>query len=434
MTIDYRDDRISSILQGIAIRVEREVITPDPRFITRRTHRRHRRRRHELVSIAAALVVIAGAITASVVLPGSSTRTPIAVASYPVRFEHTRLVVKDLLEVQKNAATIAKSKITSLQLPVTSVNNSSIAFGDGRVWVLDDAGGSAPAPCGTLVAVNVASVKVSGSVPISLCPQAVAYGAGSVWVLSSQINVTGYQLVRVDPSTLTVRSTTIIDGGNGGITPQGDTGVKYEDVSVDGNDVIAAIQGPTGNGELFEVDATSGAIAASVTVPSADGPVTALGANNAAVWVGTANGWVLSFDPRSGVLSSGHRLGARIASLAASNSGAWVTANVPVSADAGYPGLDTLRLDPTTGTITKDTGLPMVFVSTDGTSVWVLSSAAPYGSAAGLVANIDPKTGDMNEQTELPVENVNFPNALGVYEGSAWVINDDGGKLTRVNP
>jgi hypothetical protein len=107
---------------------------------------------------------------------------------------------------------------------------------------------------------------------------------------------------------------------------------------------------------------------------------------------------------------------------------------VPVSADAGYPGLDTLRLDPTTGTITKDTGLPMVFVSTDGTSVWVLSSAAPYGSAAGLVANIDPKTGDMNEQTELPVENVNFPNALGVYEGSAWVINDDGGKLTRVNP
>jgi len=431
MTIDYQDDSISSILQEIATRVEREVITPDPRFITQRTRRRQRRR---LVSVAAALVIIAGAITTSVVLTSSSRRTPIAVASYPVRFENTRLVVKDLLEVQKNTATIAKSKITSLQLPVTSANNSSIAFGDGSVWVLDDAAGNAPAPCGKLVAVNAATVAVRGSVPISLCPQAVAYGAGSVWVLSSQINVTGYQLVQIDPSTLTVRSTTIIDGGSGGITPQGDTGVKYEDVSVDGNDVIAAIQGPTGDGELFEVNATSGAIVSSVTVPSVDGPVTALGTNSAAVWVGTANGWVLSFEPQSGVLSSGHRLGARIASLAASNSGVWVTANVPVPSNANFPGLDALRLDPVTGTITKDMGLPMVFVSTDGTSVWVLSSAAPYTSAAGLVANIDPATGDMNEQVELPVENDQYPNALGVYEGSAWVINDDGGTLTKVSP
>jgi hypothetical protein len=134
------------------------------------------------------------------------------------------------------------------------------------------------------------------------------------------------------------------------------------------------------------------------------------------------------------VLSSGHRLGARIASLAASNSGVWVTANLPVSANANFPGLDTLRLDPVTGTITKDTGLPMVFVSTDGTSVWVLSSAGPYSSAAGLVANIDPATGVMNEQTELPVDIENPPNTLGVYEGSAWVINDDGGELMRVNP
>jgi hypothetical protein len=430
MTNDYQDDRISSILQEMAARVEREVITPDPRFITQRNRRRQRR---QLVSVAAALVVIAGAITASVVLSGSS-RTPVAVASYPVRFENTRLVVKDLLEVQQNTANIAKSKITSLQLPATSANNSSIAFGDGRVWVLDDTGGNAPSSCGTLVAVNAVTVAVSGSVPISLCPQAVAYGAGSVWVLSSRINMTGYQLVQVDPSTLTVRSTTIIEGGTNGITPQGNTGVKYEDVSVDGNDVIAAIQGPTGSGELFEVDATSGTVVASVAVPSADGPVTALGTNSAAVWVGTANGWVLSFDPRSGALSRGHRLGARIASLAASNSGVWVTANVPVPADASYPGLDTLRLDPVTGTITKDTGLPMVFVSTDGTSVWVLSSAAPYSSAAGLVANINPTTGDMNEQTDLPVRNDNFPNTLGVYEGSAWVINVDGGTLTKVSP
>jgi len=438
MTNEHQRDRIGSLLQGMATHIEREVVPPDPRFITQRTDRHQRRQRYRLLSLAAA-VLVAGAIAAGVVLPGSTARhragtgRSVAVASYPVRFGNVRLVVKDLPAIQKNTTTIASSNITALQLPVISANYSSIAFGDGSAWVLEHTGGSAPAPCGKLVAVNVSSATVSGSVPISLCPDAVAYGAGSVWVLSFQIGVTGYQLVQVDPSTLAVRSTITLAGGSGGITPQGDTGAKYLFVTVDGSHVIAAIQGKTGNTELVEVNATNGTIIRSVTVPAPDGPVTGLGANSSAVWVGTANGWVLSFNPRNGALSSGQHLGTRVVSLSAANSGVWVTVNLPVPANAPYPGLDTLRLDPRTGRITLDTGLPMVFVSTDGTSVWVLGSAPPYRSAAGLLGNVNPTTGAMSMDAELPVESYKTPDTLGVYQGSAWVINDSLGTLTKVS-
>ncbi|MDA8182884.1 MAG: hypothetical protein M0035_00385 [Actinomycetota bacterium] len=439
MTDEHQSDRIGLLLRGMATRIEREVVPPEPRSITQQTERHQRRQRYRLVALVTAAVLVAGAVAASVVLPGSTaTRQPgagrlLGVASYPIRFGNVRLVVKDLPAIQKNTPAITSSNITSLQLPALSTNHSSIAFGDGSVWVLEHTGASAPAACGKLVALNAASARIRGSVAIALCPDAVAYGAGSLWVLSFQIGVTGYQLVQVDPSTLSVTSTLTLDGGSGGITPQGDTGAKYLFVTVDGSDVVAAIQGRAGKSELVEISAANGAIIRSVELPALDGPVSALGANSSAVWVGTANGWVLSFNPQSGALSGGQRLGTRVASLSAAKTGVWVTVNLPVPANAPYPGLDTLRLDPTTGRITRDTGLPMTFVSTDGTSVWVLGSAPPYRSAAGLLGKVNPTTGAMSTDAELPVESYKTPDTLGVYQGSAWVINDGLGTLTKVS-
>ncbi|MHB8320351.1 MAG: hypothetical protein ACYDEP_14190 [Acidimicrobiales bacterium] len=439
MTDEHLNDRIGSLLQGVATRIEREVVPPDPRLITDWTARHQRRQRYRLLSLAAAVVLVTGGLAAAVVLPGSTMKRhagvgrAVAVASYPVRFGNVQLVVKDLPAVLSKTPTIANSIIKSLQLPVVSANHSSIAFGDGSVWVLEHTDASVRAPCGRLVAVNASSVTVRGSVAIPLCPDAVAYGAGSVWVLSSQIGATGYQLVQVDPSTLTVRSTVTLEGGSGGVKPQGDTGAKYLFVTVQGSEVVVALQGRTGRAELVQVDATNRSVVRSVRVPAVDGPVTALGANSAGIWAGTANGWVMSFNPRSGVLSSAHRLGTRVVSLSAANSGVWVTVNLPVPANAPYPGLDTLRLDPRTGSIAKDTGLPMVFVSTDGASVWVLGSAPPYQSAAGLLGNVDPASGAMSVVVELRVMSYETPDALGVYRGSVWVINDALGTLTKVS-
>ena len=439
MATDHRDDQIASVLGTLATRVEQAVVPPDVGFIAQRSRRLERGRRHRRISVAASVaVVVAGAITAAVVVPGHG-RPPAprhieAVPSHVVRFGNVQLVVKDLPAVVRHTSSIPPSDVTSLHLPLASANHAAIAFGAGNVWVLEHMGGSAPAPCGKLVAVGATSAQVVASVPIALCPDALAYGAGSVWVLSSQIGMPGYQVVRVDPSTFSVRSTVTIDVGPGGITPQGDTGVKYQFVTVSGGQVVVAAQDPRGAAQLTSLDAATATVTRSVTLPRSDGPVTGLGAAGGTVWVGTANGWVISFDPRSGALSRGVRLGTRVASLSAAGSELWVTVNVPVPAAATYPGLDTLRLDPTTAKIAQDTGLPMVFVSTDGTSVWALGSAPPYGSDAGLLAKISPTPGTMSEKAQLPVTAYNVPDTLGVSAGTAWVINDGAGTLTRVSP
>ena len=440
MATEHGDDPIGSVLRDVATAVERAVVPPDVRFIAQRARRLEHRRRYRRVSVAAlvVLIVVGATAAAAVVLPGHR-RPPgpagiAAVPSHVARFGDVQLVVKDLPVVARRATSIPASNVTSLHLPVASANHASVAFGAGNVWVLEHTATGTSAPCGRLVAVRATSAQVVGSVPIDLCPDALAYGAGSVWVLSSKIGVTGYQLVRVDPSTFTVRSTLDLDGGPGDVTPQGDTGVKDQFVTVGSGQVVVAVQEPSGAAQLTALDEATATVTRSVTLPRSDGPVTGLGAAGSTVWVGTANGWVISFDPSSGALSRSVRLGTRVASLAAAGSELWVTVNVPVPPHATYPGLDTLRLDPTTGKIAQDTGLPMTFVSTDGTSVWALGSAPPYRSDAGLLAKIAAVAGTMSDKAQLPVTGYNVPDTLGVYAGTAWVINDLAGTLTRISP
>ena len=190
-----------------------------------------------------------------------------AVPSHVVRFGNVQLVVKDLPAVARHASSISPSEVTSLHLPFASANHASIAFGAGKVWVLEHTATGGSAPCGRVVAVGATSAQVVASVPVSRCPDALAFGAGSLWVLSSQIGVTGYQVVRVDASTFTVRSTVTIDGGPGGVTPQGDTGVKYQFVTVSGGQVVAAVQQPSGAAQLTALDAPTATVTRSVTLP-----------------------------------------------------------------------------------------------------------------------------------------------------------------------
>lgn len=444
MATDHSHDPIGSVLRDMATRVEQTVVPPDVRLIAQRARHLERARWHRWLAVAASVVLVAGAsavavaVAVAVVVAGRgrppAARHLVAVPSHAVRFGDVEFVVKDLPAVARRVSSIPPSDVTSLHLPVASANHASIAFGAGNVWMIEHTDAGTSAPCGRLVAVGIASAQVVGSVPIDLCPDALAYGAGSVWVLSSQIGVTGYQLDQVAPSTLTVRSTLTIDGGPDGVTPQGDTGVKYQFVTVSGGQVIVAVQEPTGVAQLTALDAATATVTKSVALPQPDGPVTGLGTAGGTVWVGTANGWVMSFDPSTGALSHGVRLGTRVASLSAAGSELWVTVNLPVPPHATYPGLDTLRLDPTTGTVAQDTGLPMTLVSTDGTSVWALGSAPPYGSDGGLLAKINPTAGTMIAKARLPTTRYDVPDTLGVHAGMAWIINDGAGTLTRISP
>jgi hypothetical protein len=285
--------------------------------------------------------------------------------------------------------------------------------------------------CGKLIRVNTRTLNVTGSVPFRLCPSAVAFGDGAVWVLSFQIGVRGYQVARIDPSTLGVTFVTTIDRS---ITPAGDTGAKYMFLTVAGGRIFAAVQGRLGGAQVTALDTTSGKPAYSATLPATYGPLTALTANHEAVWAGTFNGWVLRIDPLTGSISAARHLGTRVASLSASSTGIWVSVNLPVPARATYPGLDILRLSPTTGSLKQDTGLPMTFVAADGSDVWALGSAPPYASGAGLVAQINPVTGAILRKANLPAPRAQAPDTIGVYQGTVWVLNDFLGTITRIAP
>jgi len=428
-------DRIGNLLEDVAVRVEHQVAPPDVGVIRRRSVRRHRRR---LLAGGAAVVVAVGLVSAGVGLatqgPGSRSGPTQGVASYPVHFGNFQYVVKDLPAIKKRTASIPAADISSVSLPVVTPDYAAIAFGAGRVWVLESRMGLDCRDCGALAAISPSSLAVVGSVPLSSYPDSLTYGAGSVWVLSSSIGVAGYDLTQVDPSTLTVQSTTVLDAGPGGVTPQGDTGAKYAFVTVWGNDVVTTFEGADGRSQIFVITATSRQLVSSMTVPATDGPVTALASNSAGVWIGTTAGWVLLVDPGIGSITDEQHLGARVVSLAASEEAVWVTLNLPVPSDAKDPHLDLLRLDPASGRLESDTGLPMLYVATDGSSVWALGTSSPYVSDEGLIGEIDPSTGELVAQAQLPTRGYQVPDTVGVDDGAAWVINDFLGTLTKVRP
>ncbi len=330
---------------------------------------------------------------------------------------------------------LGSSHIKTSHLSVASPDYASIAFGDGGVWVLTyPVSGKATSSCGRLLRVSAATAAVTGAVPIPLCPDGVAYGQGSVWVLSFAIDVRGYQLVRVNPATLAIESVTRIDAGRHGVTPRGDTGAKYLFVTATKSLVFAAVQDPRGRSQIVAVDPATGNVATKLTLSPSEA-ATALGVNHDAVWVGTDSGRVLGLDPATGAVRFARRVGTRVISLSASGRGVWVTVNVPAPPRSPVPGLDVLRLDPATGAIVTDTDLPMIFVATDGSSVWALSSAPPFSSDSGLVAQVNPATGVIVKRAELPTMlGSQPPYTIGVYRGSAWVINDFLRTLTKISP
>jgi hypothetical protein len=427
---DIRPDPVAQALREGAAHVAAQTTTPPWSLVAERYTRRNRQRLRRIsFATGAVLATAAIAVAVAVLLPAGGHR-PEAEA-HPVRFGNHILMVRDLLAIQKAATPVPSARVVTRALRLKTPNYASLAFGAGSVWVLSPVGSQSGSPCGRLVRVNSATLNLTGSVPFRLCPSAITYGDGAVWVLSFQIGVQGYQVARVDPATLDVTFVATIDHS---ISPAGDTGAKYMFLTVADGKVFAAVQGRLGGAQITALDAASGKPVHSTALPPAYGPLTALAANDKGVWAGTFNGWVLGIDPRTGSIRAAQHLGTRVASLSASSTGIWVSVNLPVPLRATYPGLDILRLSPVTGSLKDDTGLPMTFVAASGPDVWALSSAPPYSSDAGLVAQINPANGAITKKAHLTAPTTRAPDTIGVYQGTVWVLNDFLGTITRIDP
>jgi outer membrane protein assembly factor BamB len=427
---DIKPDPVAQALREGAAQVAAQTTTPPWPLVAERQARRNKQRLRR-ISLATGAVLAAAAITvAFAVLPSAGRYRPRAEA-HPVRFGNHILMVRDLLAAQKAATPVPRARVVTRALQVKTPNYASLAFGAGSAWVLSPAGSQTGSSCGKLVRVNTATLNATGSIPFRLCPSAVAYGDGAVWVLSFQIGARGYQVARVDPATLGVAFVTTVDES---ITPAGDTGAKYMFLTVADGKVFAAVQSRLGGAQITALDATSGKPVYSATLPSSYGPLTALAANDKGVWAGTFDGWVLRLDPHTDSIRTAQHLGTRVASLSASSTGIWVSVNLPVPSRAIYPGLDILRLSPSTGSLKDDTGLPMTFVAANGSDVWALSSAPPYTSDAGLVAQINPANGAITKKAHLTAPTAQAPDTIGVYQGTVWVLNDFLDTITRIAP
>jgi hypothetical protein len=425
-------DPVGQLLRERVISLSTEVSVPDWQLVVRqRPPGRQNNRISRVILIAGAAFVAAIVAVAVIVLP--RTGSHYQARAHHVKFGNYILAVRDLPLAEKAAPALSGTHLLSRTMPLKTSNYASIAFGAHSVWLLAPLGAQTGSPCGKLVRVNATSAEVTGSVPIRLCPAAVAYGDGSVWVLSFQIGVRGLQLTQVNPATFAIISENTIAGGRHGITPAGDTGAKYMFVAATNGRIFLAVQ-DHGGGEIMVVNASSRRVTRMVTIPAGDGPITAMGSNSSYLWAGTANGWILALDPATGIVHIAKHLGTYVVSVSASAVSVWISVNLPVPSHASYPGLDILRLDPSTGALEEDTGLPMTFVATDGSSVWALGSAPPYASEAGLVVQIDPANGAILHRVHIPAPGYNVPDTIGVYMDHAWVVNDFLGVLTRVSP
>jgi hypothetical protein len=427
---DLVPDPVARALREGAAHVAAQTTTPPWPLVAER-HTRRNKQRLRRISLAAGAVLAAAAITVAVavLLPAGGHRPQ--AAAHPVRFGNHILMVRDLLAIQKTARPVPSARAVTRTLQLKTPNHAALTFGAGSAWVLSPAGSQSGPVCGKLIRVSTRSLNVTGSVPFRLCPSAVAFGDGAAWVLCFQIGVRGYQVARIDPVTLGVTFVTTIDRS---ITPAGDTGAKYTFLTVAGGKVFASVQGRLGRAQITTLDTTSGKPVYSAAFPSAYGPLTALAANNKAVWAGTFNGWILRIDPLTDSVSAARHLGTRVASLSVSSTSIWASVNLPVPARAAYPGLDILRLSPLTGALKDDTGLPMTFLAAGGSGVWALGSAPPYASDAGLVAQINTATGAITQKAHLSAPRAQAPDTIGVYQGTVWVLNDFLGTITRIAP
>ncbi|HEY1320366.1 MAG TPA: hypothetical protein VGF32_08970 [Streptosporangiaceae bacterium] len=425
-------DPVGQLLRDRAGSVSAEVGLPDWRGVIEQQARLRTRRLVRRASFAVTVMALAAAL-AVLLLPAfrAGQAAPLA-GPHHVRFGHYHLMVRDLPAAARAPGVRLASQVMQRALPVRAVNQASVAFGHGSAWVL--AAKTAARPCGGVIRVSTAKVAAMASLPVKLCPNAVSYGAGSVWVLSSQAGVAGYHLAQVNPDTLATTWTTTIDGGRRGVTPTAGTGAASALTAATSHSLYVAVPHQDGGAQISVLDTSDRRVTSMITIPAGDGQVTALGASETTLWAGTANGWVLGLDPATSAIRAAHRLGTRVVSLAAAATGVWVSVNLPVPEHAPYPGLDVLRLDPVSGALTRDTGLPMAQVATDGSSVWALGSAAPYESEAGLVAMLNPATGDIVRRARLAAPGYWASSILGVSGGHAWVVNGFLGSVARITP
>jgi YVTN family beta-propeller protein len=252
---------------------------------------------------------------------------------------------------------------------------STLAAGDGAVWVAD---GNA----GTVSRIDPRTRAVTETIPVGSAPSGIAVGPGAVWVTNNDDGTVS----RIDPAV--DRVVQMIPVGNA------PTGVALGDGSV----WVAN----SSDGTLTRIDAVTGKVVK--TIPLGAGATdVAVGAG--AVWVSDEAGdRVFRVDPQSDQVTALINVGTGPTAITVGFGGIWLANSLDGTVS---------RIDPQTNTVSATVavgdGVGGIAIGDGG--VWVASQYA------GTVSLIDPSTNAVKRTLTVG----NRPQDLALAGGLVWV-------------
>ena len=253
--------------------------------------------------------------------------------------------------------------------------------------------------CVVLLAATAGSGSAGGrTIRLIGAPVGVAVGAGSVFVLVE--DNAGEELLRLDPGTGAVRSTTPLDevgSDNGGVAVQ------------DGTVWAAA------GGRLFRLDATGNVVATVAVGPTA----TSVFASRSAVWVTRASsrlGQLVRVDPRSNRVVARISMGGGPGSVVSALGSVWVANSGPSSL---------MRIDPRTNRVVA------TLLTTRFSTALALARRRLWVAGGNSLVGLDAQ-GRIVGQLVLPRTVIR----IAAHDNDLWGTDDCGcaiGRLLRIN-
>jgi YVTN family beta-propeller protein len=246
--------------------------------------------------------------------------------------------------------------------------------------------------------VDLDSGRVTASVPLNSAPNAVASGAGSIWIAISSRNL----VERINPTTNQPQQTVVTPGGPAAIAVGG--GFVW---------VAEALAGT-----VVQIDPSANGGQRVATIPVGNGP-TGIAYGSGGVWVANSvDNTVVRIDPRTDATSAPIGVDAGADAVAAGDGAVWVT-----SQSTGVLS----KIDPVARSVSQTTnvGNQPVAVATGPGAVWVANSED------GTVDRVDPKTATVDGTITVGKE----PNGIAVEpDGTVWVSNALSGTLSEIEP
>ena len=257
---------------------------------------------------------------------------------------------------------------------------------------------SVPLSGDSLGVVDLSSGRVVASVPLGSSPDAVASGAGSIWVALSNRGV----VERIDPTTNTIQQTIVLAGGPSAIAVGGGFVWVAESLA----------------GKVVQIDPNANGGQKVASIPVGNGP-TGIAYGLGAVWVANSvDNTVVRIDPATGAKSAPINVDAGADAIAAGDGAVWVTS---LAADV----LSKIDLEARSVSGTTNVGNEPVAVTTGSDAVWVANGED------GTVSRVDPATGHL--EAVIPVGR--GPTGVAVEaSGSVWVSRALPGGLSEIDP